>query len=147
MDIRKLKKLIELVENSSVAELEICEGEESVRISRVSSAPVPVAAPIAAPAAPVAAAPVAEESSPAQEEIQGQTINSPMVGTYYSASSPGSEPFVTVGQHIAVGDTVCIIEAMKILNQIEADTAGVVKSILVENGEAVEYGEPLLVIE
>ncbi len=147
MDIRKLKKLIELVENSSVAELEICEGEESVRISRVGSAPAAVAAPVLAPVGTTAPLPVAEEFAPARDEIQGHTVDSPMVGTYYSASSPGAEPFVSVGQHIAVGDTVCIIEAMKILNQIEADTAGVVKSILVDNGEAVEYGEPLMVIE
>lgn len=151
MDVRKIKKLIELIDNSDIAELEIVEGEESVRISRNSTAPVmvqshqvPQAAPAAAPApvaAPAAAPAVAEEAA-AQE-----TIDSPMVGTFYSAASPTSPPFVTVGQTIAVGDTLCIIEAMKMLNQIESDKAGVIKEILVENEQPVEFGQPLFVIE
>ena len=149
MDIRKVKKLIELLEESGVAEIEIHEGEESVRISRYSSsAPAPVAAaPVAmaaAPAAPVAAAPVIEEPAgiPA-----GHVVKSPMVGTFYRSSSPGASSFVEVGQSVAVGDTLCIIEAMKMLNQIEADKAGVIKAILVENAEPVEFGQPLFVIE
>jgi len=149
MDIRKVKKLIELLEESGVAEIEIHEGEESVRISRYSSsAPAPVAAaPVAmaaAPAAPVAAAPVIEEPAgiPA-----GHAVKSPMVGTFYRSSSPGASSFVEVGQSVAVGETLCIIEAMKMLNQIEADKAGVIKAILVENAEPVEFGQPLFVIE
>lgn len=149
MDIRKIKKLIELLEESGVAEIEIHEGEESVRISRnsgMAAAPVmaaPMPAPAAAPAAP-AAAPAAEAAPAAPA---GHTVNSPMVGTFYRAPSPGSKSFVEVGQSVSVGDTLCIVEAMKILNQIEADKAGVVKEILVENGEPVEYGQPMFVIE
>jgi acetyl-CoA carboxylase biotin carboxyl carrier protein len=150
MDIRKVKKLIELIEESDIAEIEIHEGEESVRINRYSSSqPVTVAQ---APA-PVAAAPAAistPEPQPAQSnaaEPSGHVIKSPMVGTYYSSSAPDSPPFVTIGQSIQKGDTLCIIEAMKILNQIESDTSGVVKSILSENGQAVEFDQPLFVIE
>ncbi len=149
MDIRKLKKLIELVESSNVAELEICEGEESVRISRLGAvAPAMAPSAVAVEAVP-ASIPAVEASAPpaAAEEVQGHAVNSPMVGTFYSASAPGADPFVQVGQRVEVGDTVCIIEAMKILNQIEADATGVVTRVLVENGEAVEYGEPLMVIE
>jgi acetyl-CoA carboxylase biotin carboxyl carrier protein len=153
MDVRKIKKLIELIESSDIAELEIVEGEESVRISRNSSNPPPVyaaaqnVAPQAAATAPLAA-PAAEASvEPAAAEAQGETIDSPMVGTYYSASSPTSKPFVEVGQKIAVGDTLCIIEAMKMLNQIESDKAGTIKAILVENEQPVEFGQPLFVIE
>jgi len=158
MDVRKIKKLIELIQSSDIAELEIVEGEESVRISRNSPAPV-----IAATPAPVAAAPVAPAetvqaaasdnlgfASPASEEPElpsGEVITSPMVGTYYSAASPTSPPFVTVGQEVAVGDTLCIIEAMKMLNQIESEKAGVIKAILVENEQPVEFGQPLFVIE
>ena len=151
MDIRKVKKLIELLEESGIAEIEIHEGEESVRISRYAqnAAPqvvmqAPQAAPAAAaPAAPVAApAPVAEPAGPA-----GHTVNSPMVGTFYRASSPGAKAFVEVGQRVNVGDTLCIIEAMKMLNQIESDKAGVVQAILAENGGPVEFGQPLFVIE
>lgn len=148
MDIRKIKKLIELLEESDIAEIEIHEGEESVRISRHGTA-----APVIAAAAPVvpAAAPIAA-AAPAIEVVEepvisGHTVNAPMVGSFYRASSPGSSPFVEVGSTVSVGDTLCIIEAMKLLNQIEADKAGVVKAILIENGEPVEYGEPMFVIE
>ena len=148
MDIRKVKKLIELLEESGIAEIEINEGEESVRISRY-GANAQMAAPMqqyAAPvAAPAAAAPAAEaESTPA---ISGHTVDSPMVGTFYTASAPGTPDFVKVGDSVNQGDTVCIIEAMKILNQIEADKSGTVKAILVENGQPVEFGQPLIVIE
>ncbi|MDQ7076043.1 MAG: acetyl-CoA carboxylase biotin carboxyl carrier protein [Gammaproteobacteria bacterium] len=156
MDIRKVKKLIELLEESGIAEIEIKEGEESVRISRqvnnMMAAPMQMAAPVAAApvaAAPVAAAPAAvateAESSPALPS--GHAVESPMVGTFYRSSSPTSKAFVEVGQQVSVGETVCIIEAMKILNQIEADKAGTVKAILIENGEPVEFGEPLIIIE
>lgn len=152
MDIRKIKKLIELVEESGIAELEISEGEESVRISRnfsgqVTAAPqmiMPqVAAPVAASvaAAPAAAAPAAD-ATPA-----GHLMRSPMVGSFYRSSSPEAKPFVEVGQHVNVGDTLCIVEAMKMMNQIESDKAGVIKAILVENGQAVEFDEPLFIIE
>ncbi|MCP4863720.1 acetyl-CoA carboxylase biotin carboxyl carrier protein [Alteromonas alba] len=147
MDIRKIKKLIELVEESGIAELEITEGEESVRIHRGSSqaaAPVHYAAPapMAAPAAPAPAAAPAEPEAPA-----GHTVKSPMVGTFYRASSPTAKNFVEVGQSVNVGDTLCIVEAMKMMNQIESDKAGVVKAILVENQEAVEFDQPLFIIE
>ncbi|HEC19080.1 MAG TPA: acetyl-CoA carboxylase biotin carboxyl carrier protein [Gammaproteobacteria bacterium] len=150
MDIRKVKKLIELLEESNIAELEIHEGEESVRISRhgtgaVVAAPTQVMAPPPAPAAAPAAA--AETPAGGEEEISGHKVTSPMVGTFYRAPSPGASPFVEVGQSVKVGDTLCIIEAMKLLNQIEADKAGVIKAILVENGEPVEYGQALFVIE
>lgn len=149
MDIRKVKKLIELLEESGIAEIEINEGEESVRISRYSThAPAPVqqfAAPmVAAPApapTPVAAPPESEAA------IIGHTVNSPMVGTFYTASAPGVPDFVKVGDTVNEGDTVCIIEAMKILNQIESDKSGVVKAILVKNAQPVEFGQPLVVIE
>lgn len=149
MDIRKIKKLIELVEESGIAELEITEGEESVRIHRGGVAPVaPVyaPAPVAAPAAPTApaAAPVAE-AAPA--ESTGHTVKSPMVGSFYRASSPEAKPFVEVGSKVNVGDTLCIIEAMKMMNQIESDKAGVVKAILVNNQDAIEFDQPLFVIE
>ena len=150
MDIRKIKKLIELVEESGIAELEITEGEESVRIHRGSSqaaAPIHYSAPVAAPAAPVApAAPApAAEAEPAAPA--GHTVKSPMVGTFYRASSPTAKEFVQVGQSVNVGDTLCIVEAMKMMNQIESDKAGVVKAILVENQEAVEFDQPLFIIE
>lgn len=152
MDIRKVKKLIEMLEESSLAEIEINEGEESIRISRASSvvtpqtmvAPAPMAMP--APAAP-AAAPVAESAAPAAPAISGHAVKSPMVGTFYRAPSPGAKPFVEVGQSVSVGDTLCIVEAMKMLNEIEADKAGVVKAINKDNGEPVEYGEALFIIE
>ncbi|MDP7536400.1 MAG: acetyl-CoA carboxylase biotin carboxyl carrier protein [Methylococcales bacterium] len=151
MDIRKIKKLIEIIEESGIAEFEITEGEESVRISKYSTnAVVPAALPIA-PAViaspPVAAAVSEGQQESAAEEYVGHVVNSPMVGTFYASASPGSKVFVGVGQTVNVGDTLCIIEAMKILNQIEAETSGTVTKILVENAQAVEYGQPLFVIE
>jgi acetyl-CoA carboxylase biotin carboxyl carrier protein len=150
MDIRKVKKLIELLEESDVAEIEIHEGEESIRISRasqVSMAAPMMAAPMAAPApAPAAAAPAAE-AAPAKEEISGHAVRSPMVGTFYRSPAPNSSPFVEVGKQVSVGDTLCIIEAMKLMNQIEADKSGTIKQILVENGQPVEYNQPLFIIE
>lgn len=148
MDIRKVKKLIELLEESGVAEIEIHEGEESVRISRYSQSAAPAApAPVASMAvAEPAAAPAAAPAEAAPEQIDGHVVKSPMVGTFYEAPSPGAKPFVTVGQQVGVGDTLCIIEAMKLLNQIEADQAGAIKAVLVENGQPVEYGQPLFVI-
>ena len=144
MDIRKVKKLIELLEESDVAEIEIHEGEESVRISRNGSMPpTMVAAPIAA--AP-AAAPAAQSEPASPKEPEGHIIRSPMVGTFYRAPSPGAKPFVVEGQSVSTGETLCIIEAMKILNQIETDENGKVLEILVENGQPVEYNEPLFVI-
>jgi len=149
MDIRKVKKLIELLEESNIAELEIHEGEESVRISRhgtgaVIAAPAPVMAAAPTPL-PAAAAPAETASDDA--EISGHKVTSPMVGSFYRASAPGAAAFVEEGQSVKVGDTLCIIEAMKLLNQIEADKAGKIKAILVENGEPVEYGQTLFVIE
>jgi acetyl-CoA carboxylase biotin carboxyl carrier protein len=151
MDIRKIKKLIELVEESGIAELEISEGEESVRISRYGNAPVYAQAPMMAapaPAAPVAAvaAPVAvAEAAPAVQS--GHQVLSPMVGTFYGAPSPESKPFVEIGQRVNVGDALCIVEAMKMMNQIEADKSGVVKAILAKDGQPVEFDQPLVVIE
>jgi acetyl-CoA carboxylase biotin carboxyl carrier protein len=147
MDIRKIKKLIEIIEESGIAEIEIREGEESVRISRYGSS---VAAPLAmaAPAMPAAAARQPEVAVPEMpKEIAGHEVRSPMVGTFYRSPSPGSKAFVEVGQRVEVGDTLCIIEAMKILNQIEADKSGIVARILVESGQPVEYNQPLFVIE
>ena len=156
MDIRKVKKLIELLDTSDVDEIEIHEGEESVRISRHRPAAVPMALPAAALAIPSQAAGVAVHTetpataaageSAGEQLPAGHIVTSPMVGTFYQASSPGSKPFVDVGQRVQLGDTVCIIEAMKILNQIEADHSGVIGAILVENGQPVEYGQPLFVI-
>jgi acetyl-CoA carboxylase biotin carboxyl carrier protein len=152
MDIRKIKKLIELVEESGISELEITEGEESVRIHRggqfsapMQYAPQPqyvAAAPSAAPAQ--VAAPVAEVAS---TEMSGHVMRSPMVGTFYRSSSPGAKSFVEVGQKVNVGDTLCIIEAMKMMNQIESDKSGVVKQILVDNQDPVEFDQPMFVIE
>ncbi len=154
MDIRKLKTLIELVESSGIAELEINEGEERVRITRTvaagqqmfAQAPQQMAAPLAVPAAAAPAAPVtpAEPEKPAIAE--GHVVKSPMVGTFYRSASPGSKPFADVGQQVKNGETLCIIEAMKLLNEIESDHAGVIKAILVENGQPVEFGQPLFVI-
>jgi len=148
MDIRKVKKLIELLEESGIDELEIREGEESVRISRHSKtpaqqyyAPAPMPAPVAAP---VAAAPVAE--APAAPKLNGTVARSPMVGTFYRKSSPASPAFVEVGQTVKKGDTLCIVEAMKMMNHIEAETSGVIESILVEDGQPVEYDQPLFTI-
>ena len=154
MDIRKVKKLIELLEESGIAEIEIHEGEESVRISRGSSAtgPAPTMVtgplPVAAPADPFKAHLHAEE--PASKDNyadSGHVITSPMVGVFYSSPSPEDPPFVNKGQDVKTGDTLCIIEAMKIMNQIEADVSGKVTKVLVDNGEAVEYGQPMFVIE
>ena len=148
MDLRKLKKLIDLVEESGIAEIEVTEGEEKVRITRTTAAAAPIyaapapaaAAPVAAPAAaPAAAAPAARDLSNAQK--------SPMVGTFYRAPGPNAAAFVEVGKQVKAGDTLCIIEAMKLMNEIEAEKSGVVKEILVENGTPVEYGEPLFIIE
>jgi len=145
MDIRKRKKLIEIIEESDIAEFEITEGEESVRISRYSANAV-VAAPVVAP--PVAAPVVGEsQQQPAAEDYAGHVVKSPMVGTFYASASPGSKVFVAVGQRVSEGETLCIIEAMKILNQIEAEASGTITKILVENAQAVEYGQPLFVIE
>ncbi|PRQ62643.1 acetyl-CoA carboxylase biotin carboxyl carrier protein [Vibrio sp. V01_P9A10T6] len=151
MDIRKIKKLIELVEESGISELEISEGEESVRISR-NTAPVQMAqmhyaAPAPAQqAAPVAApAPTAEAAAPVAPK--GHQVLSPMVGTFYRSPSPDSKAFIEVGQSVSVGDTLCIVEAMKMMNQIEADKAGVVTAILLEDGQTVEFDQPLVVIE
>lgn len=151
MDIRKVKKLIEMLEESSLAEIEIKEGEESIRISRASAtAPMMTMAHAHAPAPVVAApaaAPVASAEGPASHVPPGHAVTSPMVGSFYRAPSPGAKPFVEVGSTVNVGDTVCIIEAMKMLNEIESDKAGVVKAILKENGQPVEYGEALFIIE
>jgi acetyl-CoA carboxylase biotin carboxyl carrier protein len=149
MDLRKLKTLIELVENSGIAELELTEGEEHVRISRSSSVAAPMqqyyaAVPQAAPAAAAAPAVAAAPAAPAVPE--GHVVKSPMVGSFYRSPSPGAKSFVDVGQNVNEGDTLCIIEAMKLLNEIEADKSGVIKAILVENGQAVEFGQPLFII-
>jgi acetyl-CoA carboxylase biotin carboxyl carrier protein len=152
MDLRKLKTLIDLVSESNVSELEITEAEGKVRI--VKSAPAGFGAPVAytmAPPPPAAAAAPAIEAAPvvvaAPAEPAGHVVKSPMVGTFYRAASPGAKPFVEIGDTIKQGDTICIVEAMKILNEIEADKSGTVTQILVENGQAVEYGQPLYVIE
>ena len=146
MDLRKLKTLIELVENSGIAELELTEGEEHVRISRHSSFAAPMqhvyaAAPQAAPAASTAPAAPAAPAVP-----EGHVVKSPMVGSFYRSPSPGAKSFVDIGQNVNEGDTLCIIEAMKLLNEIETDKGGVIKAILVENGQAVEFGQPLFII-
>ena len=150
MDIRKVKKLIELLEESGIAEIEISEGEDSVKISRFGSnvaAPVAVAMPpAAAPAAATAAAP-ASALAMAEAEEDGHVVPAPMVGTFYNAPSPGSAPFVQVGDRVSIGDALCIIEAMKMMNQIEAEVAGTIKSIRVQNGDPVEYGQILFVID
>ncbi len=153
MDIRKVKKLIELLDESGIAEIEICEGEDSVRISRYATGMAPTAmiaapapAPLAAPVAPAAAAPPVE-AAPAETEDDGYVVTAPMVGTFYSATSPGTAPFVQIGDQINEGDTLCIIEAMKMMNQIEAEISGTIKVIKVQNGEPVEYGQTLFVID
>lgn len=155
MDIRKVKKLIELLEESNCTELEIVEGEESVRISRAGSIATPMAhmpmtamAPAASPApAPVAAAPAAAPVAEDKPKIKGHEVTSPMVGTVYLTPSPDAKNFVAVGQTVKAGETLCLVEAMKMFNPIEADTAGVIAAILVENGEPVEFGQPLFVIQ
>ncbi|OZI14222.1 acetyl-CoA carboxylase, biotin carboxyl carrier protein [Sodalis-like symbiont of Philaenus spumarius] len=141
MDIRKIKKLIELVEESSISELEISEGEESVRISRATAPPAyPMMQQAYIPA-------VQQQSAAAAATMSGHLVRSPMVGTFYRTPSPDAKPFVEVGQKVNVGDTLCIVEAMKMMNQIESDKAGVVKAILLDNGQPVEFDEPLVVIE
>ena len=148
MDIRKVKKLIELLEESGISEIEIHEGEESVRISRHPTGMnwiAPQAMPMASGAVPAPAGPLAGE--PAAPPPEGHTITAPMVGTFYSAPTPGAKAFVQIGSQVEVGDTLCIIEAMKMMNQIESDAAGTVVGILAENGEPVEFGQPLYVIE
>ena len=148
MDIRKIKKLIELLEDSSLTEIEIVEGEESVRLARggmLQAAPMPAAPVVTAPA-PVAAAPAAEQLEEEDQIPEGEAVLSPMVGTFYGASSPEAEAFVSLGQRVGVGDTLCIIEAMKMFNQIESDISGTVVAILAENGQPVEYDQPLFVI-
>ena len=155
MDIRKVKKLIELLDDSGIAEIEITEGEESVRISRypagvpMAAAPVAAPAPMAAPAAaPSAPAPEAAAEAPVEaKEEDGFEVTAPMVGTYYAASSPGAAPYVQVGDRVNEGDTLCIIEAMKMMNQIEAEADGRIVSILAENGAPVEFGQVLFIIE
>ncbi len=153
MDLRKLKKLIDLVEESGIAEIEVTEGEEKVRITRSVAAPAmqtvyapaaPVQTAVAAPAP--SAAPAVAESAPAVRDLSNAQ-KSPMVGTFYRAASPSTPVFVEVGQTVKAGDTLCIIEAMKLMNEIEAEKSGVVKEILVENGQPVEFGEPLFIIE
>ena len=150
MDIRKIKKLIELLEESNLTEIEIVEGEESVRLIRAGQ---PVAVPVAAPVALIEQAPVAAAAAAVtqleedEDQIpEGEPVLSPMVGTFYGASSPEAQPFVTMGQTVGVGDTLCIIEAMKMFNQIEADISGTIVAILAENGQPVEYDQPLFVI-
>ena len=151
MDIRKVKKLIELLEQSDVAEIEIHEGEESVRISRHGSGAMPMYMPQAMPMAvgPAAASAPAAKASDEEDldEMEGEVVRSPMVGTFYRAPSPGSKAFVEEGQTVKAGETLCIIEAMKILNQIECEQGGTIRRILVENGQPVEYNQPLFVIE
>ncbi len=149
MDLRKLKTLIDLVSESNVSELEITEAEGKVRIVKGQPAVVQAAAPLAAPVAAVAPAPAVAAPVPAAapEVTAGHAVKSPMVGTFYRASSPGAKSFVEIGSQVKEGDTICIIEAMKILNEIEADKSGTVTQILCENGQAVEYGQPLLMIE
>jgi acetyl-CoA carboxylase biotin carboxyl carrier protein len=153
MDIRKVKKLIELLEESGISEIEIKEGEESVRISRSISSPPVVAAPAPVtqvsvpPTAPSAAQTIPPEPQAAPAAAEGTIIESPMVGTFYASPSPGSPAFVSVGQTVKAGDTICIVEAMKILNQIESEVSGTVKAVLVEDGQPVEFGQPLMVVD
>ncbi|PLA75044.1 acetyl-CoA carboxylase biotin carboxyl carrier protein [Hydrogenovibrio sp. SC-1] len=154
MDIRSIRKLIEIVEQSDIAEIEIKEGEHNIRITR-SKEPVMMQAPAqmayhAAPAAAPASVPAAETAAPAEAaptEVSGHTITSPMVGTFYNAPSPDADPFVSVGDQVSVGDTLCIIEAMKIMNPIEADVSGTIKKIMTQNAEPVEFGQALFIIE
>jgi acetyl-CoA carboxylase biotin carboxyl carrier protein len=151
MDLRKLKKLIDLVQESGIAELEITEGEEKVRINRVGIPGHPGMMTMPQTSAPMAAGPTtaliaASAVAEVPAEPEGHVVKSPMVGTFYRSSAPGSKPFIEIGQNINAGETLCIIEAMKLLNEIEADQSGVVKKVLVENGQPVEYGQPLFII-
>ena len=151
MDIRKVKKLIELLDESGIAEIEITEGEESVRISRYSTsappAPLAAAAPVAIAAPAAVAAPAPSATPVAEPEDEGYAVTAPMVGTFYSSASPGSASFVQVGDQVNEGDTLCIVEAMKMMNQIESDVSGTIKSIRAQNGDPVEYGQILFVID
>ncbi len=151
MDIRKVKKLIELLEESGIAEIEIKEGEESVRISRQPTGAVashfPVYAPPPAPAAMAVAAPAAESAAASTSKSNDYTVQAPMVGTFYSAPAPGAKPFVQIGDEVKVGQVLCIIEAMKMMNQIESDRAGKITSVLVQNGDPVEFGQALFSIQ
>jgi acetyl-CoA carboxylase biotin carboxyl carrier protein len=150
MDLRKLKKLIDLVQESGIAELEITEGEEKVKIVKGGEASVTPLAPVTPeapkPAAAAASAPATPAPPPAEPVAEGHVLKAPMVGTFYRSASPESKAFVEVGQSIKAGETVCIIEAMKLMNEIEADATGIIKAILVENGQPVEYGQPLFII-
>lgn len=153
MDIRKVKKLIELLEASDVAEIEIQEGEESVRISRGTSVPMPAPvsyqaapAPVPVPAAASVPPPAASPAAAPTAEVPANAVKSPMVGTFYSSPAPSSPPFIEVGKHVKAGEVICIVEAMKMMNQIEADHSGVVEAILVKDGEPVEFDQPLVVI-
>jgi len=151
MDLRKLKKLIDLVQESGIAELEITEGEEKVRINRAGSATQPVVTTMPmgttlAAATPAAGAAITAAGPEAPAEPEGHVVKSPMVGTFYRSAAPGAKPFVEIGQSVNAGDTLCIIEAMKLLNEIEADQGGIIKAVLVENGQPVEYGQPLYLI-
>jgi acetyl-CoA carboxylase biotin carboxyl carrier protein len=148
MDLRKLKKLIDLVQESGIAELEITEGEEKVKIVKGGAVTVASVQPVAVAAAPVAAAAVAAAAAATEPEPgqEGHVVKAPMVGTFYRSPSPDAKPFVEVGQAVKEGDTICIVEAMKLMNEIEADASGVVKAILVENGQPVEYGQPLFIL-
>ena len=156
MDIRKIKKLIELVEESGITELEVSEEEGTVRISRAAPAVAPAAvqyvaapqqAPVSAPVAPPTESAPAQEASSVSSEVSGHAVLSPMVGTFYRSPSPDAKPFIEVGQQVKVGDALCIVEAMKMMNRIESDKAGVVKAILVNDGEAVEFDQKLVIIE
>ena len=156
MDIRKIKKLIELVEESGITELEVSEEEGTVRISRAAPAVAPAAvqyvaapqqAPVSAPVAPPTESAPAQEASSVSSEVSGHAVLSPMVGTFYRSPSPEAKPFIEVGQQVKVGDALCIVEAMKMMNRIESDKAGVVKAILVNDGEAVEFDQKLVIIE
>jgi acetyl-CoA carboxylase biotin carboxyl carrier protein len=157
MDIRKIKKLIELLEESGIAEIEIKEGEEAVRISRMPTGTaalhgmptyaMPMAAPVAAPATAAASAPAAVEAPAARPRANEHVVTAPMVGTFYASASPGAKPFIEIGDEVKVGQTLCIIEAMKMMNQIESDKAGRVTSIMARNGDPVEFGQPLFVVE
>ncbi|MDX1796296.1 MAG: acetyl-CoA carboxylase biotin carboxyl carrier protein [Hydrogenovibrio sp.] len=152
MDIRSIRKLIEIVEQSDIAEIEIKEGEHNIRISRSQEpvymqAPAPAVQMQAPAAAPAPAAPTESAAPAAAEEVSGHKVTSPMVGSFYSAPSPDAAPFVKVGDKVSEGDTLCIIEAMKIMNPIESDVSGTVKQVLVQNAEPVEFGQPLFVIE
>lgn len=155
MDIRKVKKLIELLEESAISEIEIKEGEESVRISRANTAPVAAVAPVAVAPPPVETSlqlpPSPSIGKPVDDKASvvaaGTVVESPMVGTFYASPSPGSAAFVAVGQRVKSGDTLCIIEAMKILNQIESEVTGIVTAVLVDDGQPVEFGQPLIVVE